>query len=99
MTTEKELRIHLREEFVDSGFIQVFQWRNFEDYFNIELNKAKKEERDKLKTQVLDKIDEMDFSITAHSLGINEIKQEWQDKHNKEVKEIIKEKIKEIFER
>jgi hypothetical protein len=83
MTTEKELRIHLREEFVDSGFIQVFQWRNFEDYFNIELNKAKKEERDKLKTQVLDKIDEEVILCKGANLLVNHLKQE----------------IKEIFER
>jgi hypothetical protein len=84
MTTEKELRIHLREEFVDSGFIQVFQWRNFEDYFNIELNKAKKEERDKLKTQVLDKIDELNDEDSGDIILF---------------KKELKSKLKEIFER
>ena len=39
----KELRTHLREEFVDTGFIQVFQWRNFEDYFEIEMSHVRKE--------------------------------------------------------
>jgi hypothetical protein len=54
MKTEEKQRIHLREEFVDTGFIQVFQWRNFQDYFNIELNKAREEER----KRILDMINE-----------------------------------------
>ena len=39
---EHLLRVHLREEFVDTGFIDVYQWQNFTDYFKIELNNAKK---------------------------------------------------------
>jgi hypothetical protein len=53
MTTQKNKehlqRIHLRERFVDSGFIQVFQWKNFQDYFNIELEIARKEVLEELR--------------------------------------------------
>lgn len=55
METEKELELrrHLREEFVNSGFIQVFQWKNFTDYFNIELNKVKQEVNKELQSKIM----------------------------------------------
>jgi len=49
---DNKLRIHLREEFVDTGFIQVFQWRNFVDYFNIELEKGRKQARSEMQELV-----------------------------------------------
>ena len=38
---DKDLRKYIREEFVDTGFIQVFQWRNFIDYLQILIKKEK----------------------------------------------------------
>ena len=51
-----------------------------------------------LQEKVMKEIDEIDFSITGHSLGIPHIPDDWQDKHNKEVKIIIKQNLNKLFE-
>ena len=43
MTSDEEiLKEYVKREFVDSGFINVLQWRNFIDYLNILIKKEKK---------------------------------------------------------
>jgi hypothetical protein len=68
---DSKLRIHLREEFVDTGFIQVFQWRNFTDYFELELNKARHDEREK----IIQDIEKMIISETTNTIVIK--KSDW----------------------
>lgn len=60
---EQELRNYILEEWVDSGFIKVLQWRNFTDYLQIWKNKEV-EKALKLKDEELkEKIDEFKKKI------------------------------------
>jgi len=45
---DDELRKYIREEFVNSGFIQVYQWKNFIDYLQILIKKERLKNDDRI---------------------------------------------------
>ena len=67
---EFQQRLHLREEFVDSGFINVLQWKNFQDYFNIEIERAKEEERKHIASEM--KREGFDHAMIKKLTGLSE---------------------------
>lgn len=95
---ERKLRIHIREEFVDTGFIEVHQWRNFVDYLDILIkNEIEKSRKGYIK---LNDVFKILYSIRAesiHTFHLNDIDKEKYllDKIDLEIKEISKLNVKE----
>lgn len=57
--TDEELKEYARTKFVNSGFIEVHQWRNFTDYLQILLRDERKKAVEIAKKEILDKLDEL----------------------------------------
>jgi hypothetical protein len=56
---EIELRNYVKEEFVNSGFIEIHQWRNFIDYLQILLRRETQRAKEDCKKEFEKKIDKL----------------------------------------
>jgi len=68
LKVSSKIREHIRKEFVESGFIEVYQWRNFVDYLTMLIEREKElaiqeylaQNKDGLKQKVLGLIEELE---------------------------------------
>ena len=68
LKVSSKIREHIRKEFVESGFIEVYQWRNFVDYLTMLIEREKElaiqeylaQNKDGLKQKVLELIEELE---------------------------------------